>query len=124
MAGTDGAGVTPLAFRRQVVALVAKWRTRLLLDTWDITVRVNSRIKARADCEAAPAYLEAVIRFNPTLIRPEDLEATVVHELLHCHTWRLWEMASRTADDDPVPPVEAERAHELLTSTLQRVVMR
>lgn len=124
MAGSDGAGVSHLAFRRQVLALVAKWRPRLLLDAWEITVQVNRRIRARADCEAAPAYLEAVIRFNPTLIKPEDLEATVVHELLHCHTWRLWELAGRTPDDDPIPPDEAERAHELLTSTLQRVVMR
>lgn len=106
------------AFRRQVVALVRTWQPRLLLDTWALTVQVTRRMDAAADCEARPEYLEALLRFNPALIRPEDLEAVVVHELLHCHTWALWEVAE---DGDRV---RAEREHERLTSTLQRVVMR
>jgi len=97
-----------------VLALVAKWQARLLLDSWVFTVKITQTISHQADCEASPEYLEAVLRFNPARIAPEALEETVVHELLHCHTWEMWEL---------VGP-EGEKAHEKLTSILQRIVMR
>lgn len=100
--------------RPQVLALVAKWKARLLLDSWTFRVVLTTKMEHLADCEASPEYLDAVLRFNPARLTVDNLEETVVHELLHCHTWELWEHAGDAGD----------RAHERLTSTLQRIVMR
>lgn len=100
--------------RGQVLALVAKWQARLLLDAWKIRVILTTKMGHLAECEASPEYLDAVLRFNPVRLTPENLEETVVHELIHCHTWELWDHAGDAGD----------KAHERLTSTLQRIVMR
>jgi len=112
--------------RRQVLALVAKWKPRLLLDSWDIGVKLTTTLDARvqADCSCAPEYLDAVVRINPALVTPEELEAVIVHEMLHCLTWPLAELAEDAAGTDPATGKRVAAAHELLTSTLQRVVMR
>jgi len=100
--------------RGQVLALVAKWQARLLLDAWKVRVILTTKLGHLAECEASPEYLDAVLRFNPARLTPENLEETVVHELIHCHTWELWDLAGDAGT----------KAHEKLTSILQRIVMR
>ena len=125
MAGPDGAGLAvPKITRHQVLALVAKWQGRLLLDSWKIRVILTGTIPDFADFEAQPEYLEGTLRLNPLKCPPQDLELTVVHELLHCHTWPLWEAAEDAARGKPDLLRKIEQEHERLTSTLQRIVMR
>lgn len=112
--------------RRQVVALVAKWKPRLLLDNWEIRIKLTSKLPTgwQADCSCMPEYFEASIRVNPAAVPPEELEGVLVHELLHLHTWGVWELAEDLARGNEEATRRLERAHEALTSTLQRVVMR
>lgn len=109
--------------RGEVLAVVRHWQPRLMLDAWDIRLIVTASIPDLADCEARPEYLEAVIRVNPVRTPADQLEAVVVHELCHCHTWELWEAAEDGARGSADLLRAVERAHERLTSTLQRVVM-
>lgn len=112
--------------RRQVLALVVKWKPRLLLDAWDIRVKLTTKLPQgwQADCACYPEYMDASLRINPALVTPEELEGVLVHELMHCHTWPLWEHAEDGARGDPHAEKSATIAHERLTSTLQRIVMR
>jgi len=76
--------------RRSVTSLVRRWQKRLLLGDWKISVELGALDDgAKADCDAKPEYKEATLRFDLDKVPPEELEAYVVHELIHCHTWRL-----------------------------------
>jgi len=112
--------------RGEVLALVAKWKPRLLLDSWEIRVKLTRRLPPgwMAECSCLPEYLDAVIRVNPETTAVEDLEAVVVHELVHLHTWAIWELCEDAARGNEELLRRLEKAHETLTSTLQRVVMR
>ena len=112
--------------RRQVLALVAKWKPRLLLESWSVGVKLTRKLPAgwQAECSALPEYLDAVVRVNPDAVAVEDLEGVVVHELVHLHTWAIWELCEDAAREDPALLKRLEKAHEHLTSTLQRVLMR
>jgi hypothetical protein len=112
--------------RKQVVALVARWRERLHLGDYALSVRVGripAKENARADAAVSPEYREAVLRFDPAGVSPAQLEATVCHELLHCQIEPLAHLALTMAGDDPVKREAVRMAEEELTTRLERVLL-
>jgi hypothetical protein len=81
---------------RNVTSRVKFWQKKLLLSDWKIAVEVGPLDDgSRADCDAKPEYREAKIRLDPDKIDAEELDGFCIHELLHCHTWRLEALAER-----------------------------
>jgi len=65
--------------------------------TWTLSFREKKYLAAT---EAEPAYYRAKFHFNFDRMEKElhcnfDLEELVVHEMCHCKTWPLSEMAER-----------------------------
>lgn len=114
----------PRITRAQVLALIAKWQARLGLEAWAIRVVMTTKMDDFADFGAQPEYMEAVLRVHPVKTTPDTLESILVHELIHAHTWPLWEAAEDAARGNPAHLRRIEKEHERLTSTLQRIVMR
>lgn len=109
--------------KRAIMALVRRWRTRLHLHEWKLGVTVAPippEDEASAWCAAQPQYREADVAFDPATIQPDELEATVVHELLHCHVESLAALALDMAGDDPVKKAQVSRAEEELVTRLER----
>ena len=114
----------PAPFRTACEARVRHWQDRLRLTDWDIRVVVTSRgIEHAADCEAAPEYRQATLRFNPKKVPRADLDAFVVHELMHCHVWSLAAAAENLAKGDPVALEFIREREEGLTTELERLVL-
>ena len=78
---------------------------------------------ARASCDAAPEYLEATIKIDPAECNAEDIESTVCHELLHCLTKPLENVADTLAGDDEAKQEFAREAAERVVTLLERVIM-
>lgn len=112
--------------RGQVLALVAKWKPRLLLESWDIRIKLTKALApgVQADCSCYPEYFDAVIRLHPERVTAEDVEGVLVHELCHLLTWEGWELAEDAARGNPDLTKRLTAAQEKLVSTLQRIVMR
>lgn len=66
--------------------LVAAWQQRLGLERWKIDVKIAEEpMEAFAECNPSSQYEFATITFSPSL-DPTQIDATVVHELLHILT--------------------------------------
>lgn len=80
--------------QKDLEALLKYWQDRLGLSHWDITIKFCSYIEleeAEGSCSPSPKRLLADIKvLDPKEYhktdddRPQDIEDTVVHELLHC----------------------------------------
>lgn len=73
------------------------------LTDWNLTIQFTKRMKATADCDAAPEYKSATIRVN--LKELEHLTeyvviSTAIHELIHCVVWPLGSWAERLSKND------------------------
>lgn len=111
------------SFRATVEDRVRHWQERLRLVDWEIRVEVKSRMADAAWCQAAPEYRQATLCFNPKRIPLADLDAFVVHELLHCHVWPLAAAAENLAKGDPVALEFIREREEGLTTELERLVL-
>jgi len=112
--------------KQAILRLVRVWRTRLHLHEWKLGVTVAPippEDDASAWCAAQPQYRSADLAFDPAIIKPDELEATVVHELLHCHVESLAALALDMAGDDPVKKAQVSRAEEELVTRLERAFM-
>ncbi len=111
--------------KASVMRLVRLWRERLHLHDWKLSVMVSTipaKDDAKAYCAAKPEYREALVHLDPKEVPPEDLPATLVHELLHCHVEGLAGLALVMAGDDPVRREAVRRAEEELVMRLERVL--
>lgn len=106
--------------QEELQALCAEWR-RLRLQDWDIVVRVKRQFDmARADaaghCSCVVALKEAVISildvvdWDPDIIKPQDQEMYLVHELLHVHFSQM--------HDEYNSPVHVEQAIQKIAEAL------
>lgn len=111
--------------RRRIVARVRRWRTRLLLERWTVGVEVGPDLEeeSEASCIARPEYLTMTLRFDPAKIEPGELDAYVIHELLHAYIWPLANLAERMAGDDPAKQEAVRVEEETLATALERVVV-
>ena len=108
--------------RAWVRRAVATLTPILRVDGWDITVRFDGRMRNRADCEAAPEYRTATVRFNLTRIPEEELAADVIHELLHIHIWSLAHAADVLCEADKTKREWVRVEEERLATTLEGIL--
>lgn len=91
--------------RTQIHKYVKKWRKILRLQDWRLRVLVrdttpsDDKDPCKGSCHAAPEYREALLTFTLDLIEaePTDLEELVAHEMSHCISWPLTQMADEFA---------------------------
>jgi hypothetical protein len=107
--------------RAGFLARVRHWQQRLGLSAWTITVQTVT-LPHRADCDAKPEYKEALLRFDLKKIPQEEVEAYIVHELMHCHVWRLAKVGEYLAKT-PTEKMAVEEAEESLTTELERIIL-
>lgn len=112
-------------FRKaDVLPLVAKWRERLGLHDWAITVevkRLNRDEDGVAHNQASHEYKECTLRFNPYQIQKQDLERVVVHELVHSILWGLAHTAGTLAGKNAKHLEWVRVEEETATVHLERV---
>jgi hypothetical protein len=82
----------------QLEAWTVCYTDALQLDRWDIEIVLHEQdtVDFTAATEVDLDYYEATIEYNLPRLAAEDevyLRRTVVHELLHIHTWELGLMA-------------------------------
>jgi hypothetical protein len=81
-------------FKKEVVFLISKWQRILKLQHWHINVKVcdpGIGDTSNADVDADATYLVADIRVfrraeGSKELTEEQLNNTIIHELLHLHT--------------------------------------
>jgi hypothetical protein len=101
----------------QIRASLKRWQKKLLLSDWTITVVVGKTDDgSAANCDAQPEYKTAVLTFDPTRIPVEQIDSFAVHELLHCHTWRLEAIAEEWGQSESRYQVVREVAETTVTS--------
>lgn len=114
--------------RDEIALLVKKWISALDMDRWKIAVRFNEEPQENsAGCIAKPEYREAMITFNLANLSSErDLEEHVVHELVHCITWPLTEVADTYAQDVKSQGVArwADVATEQVTTDVADIILK
>lgn len=108
---------------QSIVARVRRWQKKLLLGDWKITVQSGPLDTGeRADCDARPEYKEALLRFDPEKIPADELDGFVIHELLHCHTWRLEQIAEEWGQSESRYAFVRDVAEAVVTE-LERAIL-
>jgi muconolactone delta-isomerase len=113
--------------KRRVLALARLWRERLHLGDWKLSLLVEPIPEAedcKAYCQAMPEYKEMTVAVDPEAVTPEELESTIVHELLHAHVEHLAGLALAMAGDDPIKREVVRLAEESLVVSLERAFVQ
>ena len=77
------------------------WQKLMLLGEWKITTKYGPLEHGeKADCDAKPEYREALIRFDHRKISADEVDAYCIHELVHCITWPIEQLAENSAADE------------------------
>lgn len=118
---------------QEVKGYVEKWRARMRLTHWDITVTVraankNTAQRTVADCAARPRYMEADLTVYPFLWEHETStakarESTIVHELSHIILSELDSLYERLRDGVAVNTDQWNDALERATESVARAVV-
>ena len=112
-----------LPTKREVVAtLVERFRHPLGLGHYDIRVDFVA-LKHRADCECRPEYNEAILRFDLSKIKRDQLPAFVLHELLHCLVWKLAAVGERLSAGREADLEAVRVEEESLVTLLERLLL-
>ena len=112
--------------------LIKEWESVLGMAHWTWTLTFREE-KYLASTEAEPAYYRAKFHYNYSRVEREvhndfDLAELVVHEMCHCKSWPLSEMAERLIkhSGDTTGELDAQRElhDEQMTTTFgQALVM-
>ena len=105
---------------------VAYYRPILHLEDWDLDVQFSKDEVdgSEASCAASPEYRHAVLRFDLAIIPPAMLARTVLHEMTHCQTWRLAQVADDLCAGDAFRGAVADRAHEDVTTAFEHIIFK
>jgi len=113
--------------------LVAKYQSVLNLDEWNIEYYLMDRdiddevnVTTYADTIILPEYLTCSMRIYPSFFRKiQKLRAdTIAHELAHCHTQVLFNMAKDLTRGISHAMCDISDAHELLTQRMANLALR
>jgi hypothetical protein len=122
--------MTPAFKRKWARATLEKARARLFLDEWHIDLVLAKKDKEMqnggrpaAECWADPVYMQATITLYPCfwnshLARREHI---IKHELNHCHTQRIWDMAHGFLNGQFCTPEEIRKEIESLTQRITNI---
>ena len=110
-----------------VLSRIRYWKAKLGLQEYKVGVEFgpdpDPEDDSDAECNAMPEYMQAVLRFNLDTIPYEEIDAFVIHELLHIPTWRLVNFARVMCVEDAAK-LETLREHEELLGTyMERLVL-
>lgn len=79
--------------------VVEKLREPLGLDRWQIRVSTEAIEESRAYCLASPEYREADLCFDLDKLKTgDDIDELACHEMAHCHTWEIHQIAEELAN--------------------------
>lgn len=111
-------------------AKCAEWQKILLLQDWIITIRIRRErdfLNADANAEIVPSLPKRMatisildpVDYPPDVSEPQDMELSLVHELLHIHLFPLF--ADR---EDEMRLVSEEQAIEAISRGLIALARR
>lgn len=118
-------------FKSEVHRIVKKQLNKLMLKSWDVNVRIESREsdyapegkQVAADVHSDHTYMSATLAIYPACKKrwekdKETLEETIVHELIHCVTERFRNCAAKryTTEED------LREANENLVQHITRII--
>lgn len=114
---------------------INKWRSDLLLDEWFFELifpeqrsasDTSDDYGALCDVHADTVYFKAHIRVYPAWFNaPNDVRVhSIVHELCHCLTQQLWDLAGELMNGRLVTEKEVREAVERLTQRISIIAMR
>jgi hypothetical protein len=116
--------------RKEVDKILAKWRPRLFLGEWSIDVQFPEEgpdggvgYDIVAECYPDPVYMIATIKVHKAWFKhpPKAREFAIAHELVHCHTQELWNIADRQANGYAIPRQMVTEAVERLTQRITNI---
>lgn len=82
-----------------IIAAVDRLKEPLNLDRWFIKLEHGPLEDARAACSAEPEYKSATIAFDLDKLQTGDeLDEIIVHEMMHPHSWPIFQEAENLAD--------------------------
>ena len=87
--------------RARITRAVPHYQQLLGLERWTVHFGFK-KAENKATCEAQPEYRTATLNFDLSKL-PEPnvpIERTVLHELVHCLTWRTEALAEAAAGED------------------------
>lgn len=110
--------------------LIKKWVPRLYLHEWDIKIQIKSepcegypyRI---ADCSSSEIYFNAIIRIFPKFWKETSTEQEndIVHELCHCHTEEIDQIAQDLLSGYLRTKSQMHDANERLTQRMANIAL-
>lgn len=106
--------------QHRITSLVRRYQRLMGLSQWRIYIKFG-RCREGAACVADDEYLRATLYFDLNEITDEDVELTVRHELLHCHTWELLRVAEHLASKDRNAKEMVRAANERIVTELERM---
>lgn len=118
-----GANDAIIFTRDELRQLCAEWQKILRLQDWDVVVQVSRRddtfghtntgqVRYQLGLKQALIKIIDPIDYPTNVIYPQDMETTLVHELLHLH------FAPFDADDDTPAGTAQEQAIEAIAKGL------
>ena len=108
----------------RVLARVEYWKKRLRLADVRVTVVFgpDHEDQSTGACYAQPQYEEATIRFDLENIPPDQVEAHIIHELIHYPVWPLSSFTHRLCEGDEKLLYVLEEKEEAVTTYIERLV--
>jgi len=109
--------------------IIARWKPRLLLDSWSITVdlqeeeKLTDKDRTLATMLVHKNYRNAWLRVFPALFREPAAaqEVTIVHELSHIITWEIREVL---LNQKPLSESKSNAIIENLTETYAKILYK
>ena len=108
-----------------------KWQKQLFLRGWNFELVFNEEAppaneNAMCYVSVSPEYMEATVFVNPSYYTaPNDVrEHAICHELCHCHTQQLWNLAGYLLDGRLVTDRELRETTEKLTQQIAYIAMQ
>lgn len=108
--------------QRAVREAFERWIGLFGLERWhfEIEYKTNDDADYHAQCDPDYAYRRCSVEVNLSGLDEDDIESTVVHELLHCVLAPLWFVACDLAASDEFAEMIVDRANEEVTTALSQ----
>lgn len=122
--------MTDKAKRRWCRGVVSKWRSRMFLGEWMLNLayakedqEMETGGRPSASCWADPVYMQATITIYPCFWNGEADERThtLIHEMAHCHTQRVWNTMRDFAAGVFTTPDHVKQQIEQLTQRIANI---
>ena len=117
--------------RKFVKDTIDHWRRRLFLCEWHLDVAYakedqDSEERAAATCRANPVYMTAEITIYPCFWKHSEIDQRhmLVHELCHCITQSIWNVAKSQHNGFLMSPHVVHDEIEMLTQRISSIAFQ